>query len=338
MADGEGELRGGRGVKESGISVREARAEDRPAILDLCREALGWDPDDPNEAFFRWKHDENAFGPSPMWVAEDSEGIVGVRCFMRWRFTEGSGTTWDAVRAVDTATHPRARGKGIFRTLTLGALPQLTEAGTGFVFNTPNEQSRPGYLKMGWSTVGQVPLGLLPTGPGVLKRAGGWSGADKWGVPSDVGSSPEEAFADTEALQHLLWRRMPTQRIRTDLDVDVLRWRYGFPQLGYRVEMVNDRLEDGAVVFRLRRRGGRLDAVICEELLPNPKLVEPLYRRLARQTGADLLLRTQSPVVGRGPFVRVRRLGPLLVWRPLSRDGVPTLADLDLSYGDLELF
>lgn len=322
----------------SGITIRQARVADRPAILDLCRIALGWRSEDPNEAFFRWKHEENAFGPSPTWVAEEAGRVVGVRCFMRWRFRVGGGEVWDAVRAVDTATHPDARGKGVFRSLTLGALPELTESGTGFVFNTPNEQSRPGYLKMGWSTVGRVPLGVLPTGPGALRRAAGWTGADKWGVPSDVGSAPEEAFADTQALQHLLWRRLPTPRIRTDLDVDVLRWRYGFAPLGYRVELVNDKLEDGAVVFRLRQRGQRLDAVICEELLPNRKLVEPLYRRLARQTGANLILRTQVPRVDRGPFLAVRRLGPLLVWRPLARPGVPTLRDLDLSYGDLELF
>lgn len=324
---------------DDGIAVRPAHAEDRAAVLDLCRLSLGWSEQDPNEDFFRWKHDENAFGPSPTWVATDGDGrVVGVRCFMRWRFVDRDGRGWQAVRAVDTATHPDARGRGIFRTLTLGALPQLTEAGTGFVFNTPNEQSRPGYLKMGWSPVGRVPLGVLPTGPGAVRRSGGWSGSDKWGEPTTVGESPADAFADDSAVQALLDRLGPARGMRTDRDPAFLRWRYGFAPLGYRVLPVGDALEDGAIVFRLRRRGGRLDAVLCEELLPRPRAVDPLHLRLARLTRADLLLRTQQAAVGRGPFVRVRRLGPLLVWRPLARPGVPELGDLDLGYGDLELF
>ena len=61
-----------------------------------------------------------------------------------------------AVRAVDTATHPDFRGQGVFSALTLGALEELRSDGVAFVFNTPNERSRPGYLKMGWQPVGQV--------------------------------------------------------------------------------------------------------------------------------------------------------------------------------------
>ncbi len=32
--------------------------------------------------------------------------------------------------------------------------------GVDVVFNTPNDQSRPGYLKMGWSEVGRVPVAV----------------------------------------------------------------------------------------------------------------------------------------------------------------------------------
>ena len=52
-------------MSSSQITTRRARADDRTAILALCRRALGWRPEDSDEAFFRWKHDENAFGESP---------------------------------------------------------------------------------------------------------------------------------------------------------------------------------------------------------------------------------------------------------------------------------
>jgi len=323
------------------VTLRAAGDEDRAEIVDLCRRSLGWEPGDPNEGFFAWKHDHNAAGPSPMWVAEGDDGrIVGVRCFMRWRFRDpATAAPLHAVRAVDTATHPDARGLGIFRRLTLGALGPLTEAGTSFVFNTPNEQSRPGYLKMGWEVVGTVPLAVRPTRlPPLRSRTQAWSGSQKWGVPTTAGWSPEEAFADAGAVTRLLAALPRPGGIATDRDVDFLRWRYGFAPLGYRVFPAGDSIEDGALVFRLRRRGSRLDATICDDLLPPGARRGRVHRRLAAATGAHLLIRSQSRPVAVDGFVRVQRLGPLLTWRPLARPGVPALADLDLTYGDLELF
>ena len=90
------------------LSIRRATDADLPEILDVSTRALGWDPADPNESFFRWKHLENPAGPSPMWVAVDGErgGIAGFRTMMRWRYQTTAGTALEAVRAVDTATHP----------------------------------------------------------------------------------------------------------------------------------------------------------------------------------------------------------------------------------------
>ena len=68
-----------------------------------------------------------------------------------------------AVRAVDTATDPDYQGRGLFTRLTLQAIDELRAEGVDFVFNTPNDQSRPGYLKMGWQVVGTLPTHVRPT-------------------------------------------------------------------------------------------------------------------------------------------------------------------------------
>ncbi len=60
-----------------------------------------------------------------------------------------------AVRAVDTATHPDHQGRGIFSTLT-PTRSRRCGSRADLVFNTPNEKSLPGYLKMGWQIVGQA--------------------------------------------------------------------------------------------------------------------------------------------------------------------------------------
>ena len=120
-------------------------------MLELAQAALRWRPEDPNEAFFRWKHLDNPAGSSPMWVASTGDRLVGLPDLPAVALRRGRRrAAAHAVRAVDTATHPDFQGRGIFSRLTLGALDELRDEGVDFVFNTPNDQSRPGYLKMGW--------------------------------------------------------------------------------------------------------------------------------------------------------------------------------------------
>src|SRR3954462_4949881 len=96
------------------LAIAPYTTADEPAVLDLLRSSLGEGPAGTRTAeFFRWKHLANPFGPSFMLVARSDGEIIGLRAFMRWRFSAG-GRDHAAVRAVDTATHPAHRGRGIF--------------------------------------------------------------------------------------------------------------------------------------------------------------------------------------------------------------------------------
>src|SRR5690606_24306476 len=55
-----------------------------------------------------------------------------------------------AFRPVDTVTHPSWRGRGLFSKLTKFAIKQIDSGDRMLIFNTPNENSLPGYEKMGW--------------------------------------------------------------------------------------------------------------------------------------------------------------------------------------------
>ena len=157
------------------LVIRRAAPDDTPAVLGLLEASMGWVPDSEHAAFFAWKHLENPVGASPAWVAADpDEGdrIVGYRTFLRWEF-EADGTVLRAVRAVDTATHPEYQGRGIFSRLTLHALDELQAEGVVAVFNTPNERSLPGYLKMGWRPVGKLAVGLRPRSASAAIRTAG---------------------------------------------------------------------------------------------------------------------------------------------------------------------
>lgn len=323
-----------------GLRLRRATDEDRPAIIELCRASLGWAEGDPNEAFFAWKHDENPFGRSPSWVAEAPDGsLAGLRVFLRWRFRSPDGTTLEAVRAVDTATHPDWQGKGIFTRLTLGALPDLREDGIDFVFNTPNEKSRPGYLKMGWSEVGRVPVGVRVAGLRSLPRlAASRTPAELWSEAVELGEPAVDVLADEAAVDRLLAACGLPDGIASDRSAEYLRWRYRFGPLRYRAVLVGSSVEDGIVLLRVRRRGQAREAAICEVLVPGQRPLGPVMARIAREARADHLIRCSGAAGLRDGFVPVRGLGPTLTWRPLRRTGSPSMSELRLALGDVELF
>jgi GNAT superfamily N-acetyltransferase len=327
------------------IEVRRAGEDDLPGVVALAQAALGWRPDDPNDAFFRWKHFDNPAGASPMWVALAGEQLVGFRTFLRWRFRFGDGRAASAVRAVDTATHPDFQGRGIFSRLTLGALDELRTEGVDFVFNTPNDQSRPGYLKMGWQVVGRVPVAVRPRGPGALARTlRSRVPAEKWSIDAPAGIPAEEALSDDHELDRLLAalevassRQGGTEHtIATDRTPAHLRWRYRFGPLRYRAVVARGGPAAGLAVFRVRRRGAATEAVLCELLAPDGGAA--LVGEIARGTRADYVIAAGSPPSG-ARLVTVPSQGPILTWRAVAPDAVaPPLADWRLTMGDVELF
>ena len=321
---------GRRRAEDGDIAVRRADERDVPAVLALAQASLRWRPEEPNEAYFRWKHFDNPAGPSPMWVATTGDRLVGFRTFLRWRF-HVDGELRHAVRAVDTATHPDFQGRGIFRLLTTGALDELRDEGVDFVFNTPNDQSRPGYLKMGWQVVGRVPIAMRVTGPvAAAKVLRSRVPAEKWSAPCDVGIPAEEALADDHDVERLLAavaaRDGRVGGVATDRTPAHLRWRYRFGPLRYRAVVARGGPAAGVAVFRLRRRGAALEAAVCEVLaVGDPR---PLIAEIARSTGADYLI-VAGDAVARARFVRVPNQGPILTWRGVQPDArCPDLADL----------
>jgi GNAT superfamily N-acetyltransferase len=251
------------------LDVRPYSDKDELAVLELLDASLGGGPaGSRSPAFFRWKHVSNPFGRSYAILAEHGDRVVGFRTFMRWRFVV-DGTPVSAVRAVDTATHPDYQGQGIFRRLTLAAIDEL-RADTDLVFNTPNEQSLPGYLKMGWQRVTDVSIQLRIRRP--LRFARGVRSLDE--LHAEVGTAPTvsaptaaSVLADGDAMAPLLPAARPGQ-LATDRSVDYLRWRYGeAPLLDYRAVAVGDRSRpDSIAIFRVRPRGRLWETTVAEVL------------------------------------------------------------------------
>lgn len=323
----------------SDLVVRAAEPADLPAVLALLRDAMHRSDDTRFDDLFRWKHLENAFGASPAWVAVDGDRLAAVRYLMRWEFERGDRVL-RAVRAVDTATHPEYQGRGLFTKLTMGALADLERDGVDFVFNTPNDQSRPGYLKMGWVLLGTLAVPSRPLTPvGVVRMARARVPAEHFSLDVRCGDAAADVLADTAAVQRLLDGRGSAPRLRTRATVEYLRWRFGGALLQYRAVTDPAGAGDGMAIFRIRRRGPATEAALVWVASAHGesgrrRLVRAAMRAARRD--ADYMV-----AIGDRPlatFVPVPGAGPTLTWRAVCDRTEPTLADFEVGLGDIELF
>ncbi len=332
---------------DGGITVRRATDDELDSVIRVCGEALGWSGADDDASFFVWKHVDNPFGRSPIWVAvsddpaDGSAGIVGVRVLMRWELERDDGRVLTMARAVDTATLPSHQGLGIFSRLTMAAVDELMAEGVPAIFNTPNDKSRPGYLKMGWASLGRVPVVVRPRRPtAIAAMARSRVAAAKWGDPTEVGIDPAVAFADDEAVEAALRRchRSAEGCWSTALTVPYLRWRSSYGPLACRVLPLGDSVADGFVLFRLRRRGELTQLSVLHLAARRAADARRAIARLLTETGADVAMASDRWLGPRSGMIPLPAAGPILTWRTLADPEAVTLSRLDLSLGAIELF
>lgn len=315
------------------LAIRPLTDADEPQVLGLLSTVLGWAGGADATRFYRWKHVDNPFGRSFGWVATDGGRLVGVRLFMRWRFRQ-NGKLVNAIRAVDTATHVDYRGRGIFSSLTRHGLDALADADVSFVFNTPNDQSRPGYLKLGWEPLGQLPVALhLRSMTALPRTARARTPAALESLPTSCGLP---APAELDGLVGCAPAGTLPGQLVTDRTLEFLRWRYGLLQLHYRTVPLDG---GGILVFRLRRRGAAVELVVNDVLVAcdaPANNIGRVIRRVLRVIGADHAIRI-APTHHRGR--RLPMSGPTLVWRAVAAPTrAPELDQWALSMGDIELF
>jgi hypothetical protein len=284
-----------------------------------------------------------------MLVAEADEQVVGLRAFMRWEFV-AEGRRFRAVRAVDTATHPDYQGRGIFSALTRQAIEAL-RLQTDFVFNTPNQKSLPGYLKMGWGVVGRVPVSVRVRRPVHFARhAMSWRRELASDAPPGARARTAAEVLSLPRLEDLLASAEPYEGISTVRDAAYLRWRYASaPLLDYRAVVEPGRDVPAALaIFRVRPRGSLVEATVSEVIARrgDAAAARRVLARVARASGADHLTcsfprRSVAMSAARcAGFVRVPG-GVTLVVNPLGHRLEPdphALRSWATSAGDLEVF
>lgn len=305
------------------MTIRPANDDDLPKIVQLLKLSLGESLMPKSETFWRWKHIENPFGKSPVLLAFDKQRLIGVRAFMNWQWRNGE-KIYKAVRAVDTATHPEFRGKGIFKSLTLQLVDESRDNNVDFIFNTPNKVSKVGYLKMGWASHGKMTIYVNPTWP-FSQRSGDFDREYQVGTTFSVAS---ENFISNH--RHLV----------TNYSSEFLNWRYALnPNIKY--HFFTDSLDRPSylTIFRLKPLKRVLEFRVCENFISSNFASKPYTQHLKTvisESGANIV--TSANSLHLFPSIRLR-LGPEITVRPFTVD--PDFLNFNFwkpSLGDLEVF
>jgi hypothetical protein len=231
-------------------------SSDIKAIKELLNSKFEGDFD---QSHFIWKHLDNPFGKSLGLVALDGGKIVGVRMFMKWQFKKGNDTVF-ALRPVDTITHPDYRGRGIFKVLTLKGLKKFRKE-YDIIFNTPNQNSLPGYLKMGWKLLDKRPHYKLAYVISSKKRKISLECLR----PNDVSINEKDA----DPGKGYYW---------TVPSMDFITWRYA--HYIYKIAKIGIKEHEVHVIFRKGCKYGRA-ILIIEEIFGNEEYFKKAVRLLA---------------------------------------------------------
>ena len=216
-----------------------------------------------------------------------------------------SGVEEIAWMSCDTATHPEARGQGLFRKC-ISALEESLEVNT-LIFGFPNNNSLPGFYKFGWKKILEIELAASIIG---LKRDSRLSiGEFK---PSLGNQSTKSGIVKNN---------------------EYLGWRYNATRDTYKMATY----ENSKVIYKVMNFSGIKTLVVLEdENSFSAKQIRSIANK--ERCPAVLVSKTQSP--GKG-FIKIpNKLNsrPILLlgkrvnnfeWKPEDESWNPSLGDFD---------
>lgn len=215
-----------------------------------------------NTEHYRRKYHAPA-GKAKIGVIREHGNLLAMNAMVPETLSHDSGTTlgW---QSCDTATHPDARGRGLFMACLKALREQLADGDVFFGY--PNANSMPGFAKFGWSTraVLDAYVALLP------------------GIADEHGIQQAERF-DCR-FDGLAKRLMRPGMVCIERSAAYLNWRYfSSPQSPYTVLVygAGDSIE-GYTVVRSLPMGSRRVCIVLELFGVSPEVERALLRAAIR--------------------------------------------------------
>jgi len=312
--------------------IRKSNFTDVEAIVELLKRSLGEQSSPKSIEYWIWKHVKNPFGESPVLVAEENGTLVGVRAMLQWHWQIGKKNML-ALRAVDTATDPLHQGKGIFSRLTKQMIKDSLDSNNQFIFNTPNEKSKPGYIKMGWKEAGRITVGLSFLLPDYFNK--------RKIVKNSISDDKLSVLCSN-------WNEFMSlsSKIFTPKSVDYLNWRYAEnPIINYQIIQT----EDIYLALYVKKRKWGKEIRISELIFSHkkPEIKDELRCILRNQLKINkAFIISYSPLLA--PFICslfsiIGKFGPMLTIKSIKSNEkesyfMSNAKEWNYILGDMELF
>lgn len=297
--------------------------------------------------YWEWKHQINPFGSSTGFAAVDESGeAVSVRPMMMWMLRDGQRIIRCA-RPVDTATHHRWRGRGLFSELTRRTLALLPDRDVEMIFNTPNGQSLPGYIKLGWRVSGSVEMLFRPSVVGALRCLAASSGMHCDLTPAKAESI--RSLAADRCREVLTFCALSEEQrlhggLRSLRSYAFLQWRYvEHPNCDYQVMVLRDSRGaiSGVAFLRTASIKGISMTIVSDIFATHDDGARSLIRKCVQSNrSAGVLVGAcegsfEMKALRRLGFFRLRSL-PIVTNATVNKD--EGVSRWGLSFGDLETF
>jgi GNAT superfamily N-acetyltransferase len=321
----------------TGVEVVPYRPELRAGLFALMRDVWGsW----LSDAEFDWWYAGNPVRPGTISLAVADGRVAGMLAMSYARMRLG-GQQAVAAFAIDGATHPDFRGRGIFQQLELENERIAAAAGAEVAVGFTNPQAGPILVgRVGWSDVRPLRLWVRVLRPLELVRRRGRAGGLR--ARSDTPRVRELERFDDEAGAVAARVRYPDHVVR---DASYLNWRYADSPRGYRClgAFRGDRLVGFAVLGHKLYRG-IATAFVADLVAPAGGDARALLRRCVAEArgGSDAVIALAGPsaapflAAGFAPTPQSIRL----IGKPLA-DGARLPADgrqWHFSLGDSDIF
>lgn len=212
-----------------------------------------------DEAFWNWKYRSSPFGRAAVQVVRIDSQVAAAGCLwplaLRWQ-----GRELLALQACDTAVDPDFRRRGLFMKLNKARQSHAIQKNADFIFNFPNANSLPGYLKAGWVFVGRVPWFVRVMKPGAVVqdlRRGGKSinlpQLERYRMSDEIAAELGQGASPEDEGMSLI--RSP----------GYWRWRFfAHPSRHYGVVHSDANADDFAVFTLSKKDGGLVEMVVVD--------------------------------------------------------------------------
>lgn len=139
------------------VEVKPYEPKYRDGIVEVLKDLWPWTLEQRYERF-DWEYYSNPSHPEPLAVVavNDKDEVLGFRGWVPG-IVNSNKKSYLVARAADVVVAPKGRRQGIFSKMTTYSIDYLRSNGVDAILNlSSNEQSNPGYIKLGWQSIGQL--------------------------------------------------------------------------------------------------------------------------------------------------------------------------------------